>query len=174
MDKENTTSQAEDRITTTSVTNQPYSTTPAPLLCTIPLDGTSSDNKPTSNGSTIDSTHLEVPDNFKDTTLGASTSGSVIVIPHSDMRTETISEGIPRTSSECTDYTVDNIGKLCSTSRASVDTISIAQDIEEEETSKRRFIKTTSVKHKNFVAPVQLGPIDSFFYSVRRKLSCSI
>ena len=47
----------------------------------------------------------------------------------------------------------------------------IAQEIEEVETPRRRFMKTTSVKHKNIVTPVQRGPIDSFFNRVKRKLS---
>ena len=81
------------------------------------------------------------------------------------------SEGVHQASKECTDYTVDNISKLCSTSRANVDSISIAQEIEEVETPRRIFMKTTSVKHKTIVTPVHRGPNDSFFNSVKRKLS---
>ena len=175
MDEE-TTSQTEDGLTGTSpdvtpTTNQPgnISTTSLPDGTTsiISPDGTSSDSKPTSDSSTNKSTHLEVPDDIKDTTSDASTSGSVMVTPHSDVR----SEGVRQARNECTDYTVDNISKLCSTSRAKVDSISIAQEIEEVETPRRRFMKTTSVKYKNIVTPVQRGPIDSFFNSVKRKLS---
>ena len=176
MDEENTTSQTEDGLTgispdVTSTTNQPdnISTTSLPdgTTSTISPDGTSSDCKPTSDNSTNNSTHPEVPDDIKDTTSDASTSGSVKVTSHSDVR----SKGVHQASNECTDYTVDNISKLCPTSLVKVDSISIAQEIEEVETPRRRFMKTTSVKHKNIVTPVQRGPIDSFFNSVKRKLS---
>ena len=88
--------------------------------------------------------------------------------PHSDVR----SEGVHQASNECTDYTQSiTLANYAQPSRALVDSISIAQEIEEVETPRQRFMKTTSVKHKTIVTPVQKGATDSFFNSVKRKLS---
>ena len=97
MYEENTTSQRKDGLTgtspdVTSNTNQPENISTTSLtdgtISTISPDGTSLDSKPPSDGSTNVSTHPEVPDDIKDTTPGASTSGSAMVTLHSDVRSE--------------------------------------------------------------------------------------